>query len=58
MVALRAKKIANIAASYSEIVIEDDSEADILLIGWGSTYGSLQMAQSSLKNDGIAVAEP
>lgn len=41
MVNLRAKKIAGIAEAYEKTVIEGDASATILVIAWGSTYGSM-----------------
>lgn len=47
MVKLREQKIENIAKEYPETVFEGDKDNnDILLIGWGSTYGSLKAAQA------------
>ena len=42
MVALRAQKIAGIARDYAELVIEGDEDAEVLLVGWGSTYCSFR----------------
>ncbi len=44
MVLTRAKKIANIADDYASLFLENDTNARVLLIGWGSTYGSLRSA--------------
>lgn len=56
MVALRAKKIANVANDYADIVIEGEMDAPVLLIGWGSTYGSLKAALQVCQSEGIALA--
>lgn len=56
MVDLRAEKIANIAKTYSPLKIEGHISADMLLIGWGSTYGSLEGAVLQCESEGIAVA--
>ena len=56
MVNLRAKKINGIARDYPRLVIEGDVEAKMLIIGWGSTYGSLQAAVAQCKTLGISVA--
>ncbi|GGI91732.1 2-oxoacid:acceptor oxidoreductase subunit alpha [Legionella impletisoli] len=56
MVNLRAEKIAGIAREYPSTVLEGELDADILLIGWGSTYGSLKTAVSVCAQDGLAVA--
>lgn len=56
MVDIRAQKIAGIAKDYAPSVIEGDSDASILLIGWGSTYGSLHSAMKECRADGLSVA--
>lgn len=56
MVSLRAKKIAGIANDYPPLVIEGDESASILLIGWGSTYGSLKSAIGRAAEEGMKLA--
>ena len=56
MVNLRAMKIAGIANDYPPLVIDGDINSSILLIGWGSTYGSLESAIIKLQEDGVSVA--
>jgi 2-oxoglutarate ferredoxin oxidoreductase subunit alpha len=56
MVALRAAKIAGIAREYESIIIEGNEKADTLVIGWGSTYGSLKSAVNECNQEGVAVA--
>jgi 2-oxoglutarate ferredoxin oxidoreductase subunit alpha len=56
MVNLRAQKIAGVALSYPELVIEGEKEAAILIIGWGSTYGSLKSAVKTCIAEGFPIA--
>ena len=56
MVDIRAKKIAGVARDYPEMIIEGDATANILLIGWGSTYGSLRAALAQCLEEGMPVA--
>jgi len=56
MVDLRAQKISGIARDYSRLQIEGDDKANVLLIGWGSTYGSLKSALIQCKADGLHIA--
>lgn len=56
MVNLRAQKIKNIVDDYPELMIEGDATASVLLIGWGSTYGSLCSVVDACKHDGFALA--
>lgn len=56
MVNLRAEKIAGIVRDYPPIQLEGQANAQVLLIGWGSTYGSLKSTVQRLEQDGIAMA--
>ncbi|MBL7479810.1 2-oxoacid:acceptor oxidoreductase subunit alpha [Legionella bononiensis] len=56
MVNLRINKIKGIARTYSKTVIEGDASASTLVVGWGSTYGSLKSAVAQCCEQGIAVA--
>lgn len=56
MVNLRAAKIAGIAKTIGAPVIEGDASASVLIISWGSTYGSLKSAVNHLRQEGYAVA--
>ncbi len=53
---LRAKKIKGIANEYPELVIEGDKKAQVLIVGWGSTYGSLKSAVNECIAQGVPVA--
>lgn len=57
MVKIRAAKVENIADFIPHQTFElGDESDDILVLGWGSTYGSLKAAVSPLRADGIKVA--
>ncbi len=56
MVDLRAEKIKGIAAEYPVLIIDGDEHADILLVGWGSTYGALKSALQQCQSNGWPVA--
>ncbi|MBD3162733.1 MAG: 2-oxoacid:acceptor oxidoreductase subunit alpha [Candidatus Eisenbacteria bacterium] len=49
MVRLRAEKIDRIAASIPDQEIEGDQEGDLLVVGWGSTYGAIHAAMAHRK---------
>jgi 2-oxoglutarate ferredoxin oxidoreductase subunit alpha len=51
MVNTRALKIANIAIDYPELIVEGAQKGECLLIGWGSTYGSIKTAFEHIKNE-------
>lgn len=56
MVTLRQDKINGIALDYPKLTIEGDQNASIVIIGWGSTYGSLKSAVMQCHEQGVAVA--
>lgn len=56
MVHVRLEKIKGISRDFSKIEVEGDKNAPVLLIGWGSTYGSLKSAVLKCQEQGLAVA--
>ena len=44
MIELRAEKVARIARSIPDLEVHGDPEGDLLVLGWGSTYGSITSA--------------
>ncbi len=58
MVRLRQAKIDGIADSIGDLAVDDPSgEADVLVIGWGSTYGPICAAVRRLRRNGRQVAQ-
>lgn len=56
MVMTRAKKIANIANEIPELKVNGPEEGEVLVVGWGGTYGSLLTAVQRMQRKGHAVA--
>lgn len=56
MVRLRAEKVARVAASIPPADVEGDADADVLVLGWGSTYGSIVSAVRRCQAAGRKVA--
>ena len=56
MQVLRQEKIARIANDIPDIVPFGPSRGDLLILGWGSTYGAIRSAVERLQADGRAVA--
>jgi 2-oxoglutarate ferredoxin oxidoreductase subunit alpha len=56
MTRLRAEKIARIARTVPPLEVEGDPEADVLLLGWGSTWGAIDTAARRLRAAGHNVA--
>jgi 2-oxoglutarate ferredoxin oxidoreductase subunit alpha len=44
MVRLRAAKVAGIARDIPELEVDHDKGAEVLVLGWGSTYGTIAAA--------------
>jgi 2-oxoglutarate ferredoxin oxidoreductase subunit alpha len=56
MVRIRARKVAGIAADIPELEVDDDGGADVLVLGWGGTYGPIAAAVRRVRKDGGKVA--
>jgi 2-oxoglutarate ferredoxin oxidoreductase subunit alpha len=56
MTHLRAGKVAGIAKDIPELEVEGDLDADILVLGWGSTWGPIQEATRTARSAGRKVA--
>ena len=56
MTAVRDERIANVANSIPNIEVEGDADADLLVIGWGSTHGHLMSAVNQINKDGKKAA--
>jgi 2-oxoglutarate ferredoxin oxidoreductase subunit alpha len=57
MVRTRAQKIANIAKDIPELTVTGPSEGDVLVLGWGGTYGSIITACQRAQRKGWKVAQ-
>ena len=58
MVRLRQAKIDGIAADLAPIEVDDpDGDARVLVLGWGSTFGSIGAAVRRVRNAGNRVAQ-
>jgi 2-oxoglutarate ferredoxin oxidoreductase subunit alpha len=56
MVRLRARKIAAIAAEIPPTEVHGPAEGELLILGWGSTYGAIASAVKELQAAGLSVA--
>lgn len=57
MTRLRAGKVEGIATTIGDLEVDDPSgEAEVLVLGWGSTYGPIAAAVRSVRNTGAKVA--
>jgi 2-oxoglutarate/2-oxoacid ferredoxin oxidoreductase subunit alpha len=57
MVRMRAARIAKIADDIAPVVVEGDDDADLLVVGWGSTWGAITSAVQRARSGGHRVAQ-
>jgi len=56
MTEIREEKIQRINKFIPELKVEGDDEGDLLVVGWGGTYGHLATAVKELHNNGKNIA--
>ena len=56
MVNLRAQKIKNISNDIPDLKVDGDEKGDLLVLGWGGTYGTLKDATSLAREKGYTVS--
>jgi 2-oxoglutarate ferredoxin oxidoreductase subunit alpha len=56
MVNYRAEKVARIAADIPDVPVIGDQEGQLLVLGWGSTYGAILSAVQRARADGLSVS--
>jgi 2-oxoglutarate ferredoxin oxidoreductase subunit alpha len=56
MTELRTAKVAGIADEIDELIPDDPDGADLLVLGWGSTYGAITGAARRIRRRGGKVA--
>ncbi|MCX7736140.1 MAG: 2-oxoacid:acceptor oxidoreductase subunit alpha [Candidatus Kapabacteria bacterium] len=56
MVELRAQKVERVIQDVPDVELWGDEDAELLLIGWGSTYGAIKTAFDKLRNEGVKLA--
>jgi 2-oxoglutarate/2-oxoacid ferredoxin oxidoreductase subunit alpha len=55
MVETRAAKVARVAQDFPPLVVHGAQSGDLLVIGWGSTYGALEQAVAQALKQGVSV---
>ncbi len=56
MIKTRAAKVAGVAKEAGELITCGPPEGDLLVIGWGSTYGAITQAVQTMQRDGHKVS--
>ncbi|MEP4652598.1 MAG: 2-oxoacid:acceptor oxidoreductase subunit alpha [Ilumatobacter sp.] len=57
MTELRAAKVAMVAQDIPATVVEGDEDADVLVLGWGSTWAAIDAAVQRRRRAGVKVAK-
>jgi 2-oxoglutarate/2-oxoacid ferredoxin oxidoreductase subunit alpha len=56
MVQIRQQKVDGIAADLPALEVEGDGDAELLVLGWGSTFGTIRAAARRVRDDGGKLA--
>jgi len=56
IVRTRAAKVAGIASHIPELEISGPDQGDLLVLGWGGTYGAIRAAVEEVQAEGLEVA--
>ncbi len=56
MIKERIRKIDGIANDIPEQTVEGDPQGDLLVLGWGSTYGAIKSAVTGARERGLSVS--
>jgi len=56
MVELRTEKINRVVADVPDVQINGDPEGELLVVGWGSTYGAITQAVDEARRRGLQVS--
>ena len=53
---VRAEKVQRVAQDIGELDLSGPSSGDVLIVGWGGTYGALRQAQKALATQGKKIS--
>ena len=56
MVKLRSEKVNIVAKSIPDLVPFGDKSGEVLVVGWGSTYGAIRTAVENAREEGFSVS--
>lgn len=56
MVRTRAAKVAGISPVGHDLLLTGPASGDLLILGWGSTFGAIKAATLQLQSEGVAVS--
>jgi 2-oxoglutarate/2-oxoacid ferredoxin oxidoreductase subunit alpha len=56
MIDNRRNKVENVKNDFPELVVDGEQEGDLLVLSWGSTYGSIREAIKNVRGSGLKVS--
>lgn len=56
MVKLRTEKVKGIVKDIPDLEVDGDDHGDLLMLGWGSTYGSIKDAVNKARKSGLRLS--
>jgi len=56
MVKIRSEKVAKVVADVPDLEVYGDQEGELLLIGWGGTYGHLLTTVRDMREEGYKIS--
>jgi len=57
MVRIREQKIKNIVNDIPDLKVDGDSEGELLVVGWGGTYGAITESVRNIRQQGYKVSQ-
>jgi 2-oxoglutarate ferredoxin oxidoreductase subunit alpha len=57
MVRTRAQKVANISEAVPPLEVDGPASAELLVVGWGSTFGAIAAAVHQVRDEGRSIAQ-
>jgi len=57
MIKLRAQKVKNIANDIPDLEVDGEEESDLLVLGWGGTFGAITEAVMNVRMAGYKVSQ-
>ncbi len=57
MVTLRAQKVKNVQSDIPDLQVDGDEKGDLLVVGWGGTYGAITEAVIKAREEGYKVSQ-
>jgi 2-oxoglutarate ferredoxin oxidoreductase subunit alpha len=57
MIHLRDQKVKNVAKDIPDLAVDGEQSGDLLVLGWGGTYGTITEAVHQARRDGYKVSQ-